>query len=121
MYKTETVICIRFMLKNVERNQQCRKEEVNMQIIPWDEINGELGHEQKMKAFLTKETDTFAILQLKEIDETEDRHFLSLGELKRMDTEPQVDHYEIVYTGPLPLFENRDVFLEDTFRRFNID
>ena len=39
-----------------------------MRIIPWDEINGERNEEQKIKAFLTKETDTFAILQLKEID-----------------------------------------------------
>ncbi|MBR5969782.1 MAG: DUF4316 domain-containing protein [Lachnospiraceae bacterium] len=92
-----------------------------MRIIPWDEINGEQNEEQKIKAFLTKETDTFAILQLREIDETEDLHFRSLGELKRMETDPQADHYEVVYTEPLPQFKDRDVFLEETFRRFNID
>ena len=92
-----------------------------MRIIPWDEINGEQNEEQKIKAFLTKETDTFAILQLREIDETEDLHFRSLGELKRMETEPQADHYEVVYTEPLPQFKDRDVFLEDTFHRFNLD
>ena len=92
-----------------------------MRIIPWDEINGEQNEEQKIKAFLTKETDMFAILQLREIDETEDLHFRSLGGLRRMETEPQADHYEVVYTEPLPQFKDRDVFLEETFRRFNID
>lgn len=92
-----------------------------MQIIPWDEINGEKTHEDRMKAFLTKETDTFAIFQLKETEATEDLHFRSIGELERQGLQPEADHYEIIYTEPLPQFQNRDVFLEDTFRRFNID
>lgn len=92
-----------------------------MRIIPWDEINGEQGHEQKMEAFLTKETDTFAILQLKEIDETEDLQFRSYAELKRMGIEPDPDHYEIVYTEPLPPFKEQEVFLENCFTRFNVD
>ena len=92
-----------------------------MQIIPWDEINGAKEAEDRMKAFLAKETDTFAIFQLKETEATEDLHFCSVGELQRQGMEPQVDHYEIVYTEPLPPFREQDLFLEDTFRRFNID
>ena len=92
-----------------------------MQIIPWDEINGEKTHEDRMKAFLTKETDTFAIFQLKETEATEDLHFRSAGELERQGLQPEADHYEIIYTEPLPPLKDRDVFLEDTFRRFNID
>ena len=92
-----------------------------MQIIPWDEINGAREPEDKMRAFLTKETDTFAIFQLKETEATEDLHFRSLGELRRQEKEPEADHYEIVYTEPLPPYKEQDVFLEDTFRRFNLD
>ena len=92
-----------------------------MRIIPWDEINGERTEEDKMKAFLTKEMDTFAIFQLKETEATEDLHFRSMGELQRQGLEPQADHYEIVYTEPLPPFKEQDVFLEHSFTRFNID
>ena len=92
-----------------------------MQIIPWDDINGYGAHEQRMEAFLSDTTDTYAILQLKEIDETEDLQFRSFEELKRMGIEPEPDHYEVVYTEPLPPFKEQDVFLENCFTRFNID
>ncbi|MBR0171731.1 MAG: DUF4316 domain-containing protein [Lachnospiraceae bacterium] len=58
---------------------------------------------------------------LKEMEATEDLHFRSVGELRRQGMEPEADHYEIIYTEPLPPSKDRDVFLEDTFRRFNLD
>ena len=73
-----------------------------MQIMPWDEINGTKEPEDKMKAFLAKETDTFAIFLLKETEATEDLHFRPVGELRRQGMEPEADHYEIIYTEPLP-------------------
>ena len=35
-----------------------------MKIQKWDEINGTGSSEERMEAFLTSETDTYAILQL---------------------------------------------------------
>ena len=41
--------------------------------------------------------------------------------LHRHGKEPDIDHYEIVYTADLPTFTDRDVMLESLYTKFNID
>jgi len=86
----------------------------------WDEINGLSEPEQRMEAFLESVTDTYAILQLRRTDETAYERFASLRELERTGREPDVDHYEVVYTAPLPPYENRTAMLEGLYEEFNV-
>ena len=46
-----------------------------MKVFKWDEINGQ-DQDVKMEAFLTAINDTYAILQLKDEEETRPMHFL---------------------------------------------
>ena len=70
-------------------------------------------------SFLMCPEDAYAIYQLKNIPENRDRLFARLAEL---DHPVQKDHYEMIYTGPLP--DGKDVdnhtILEDLFIRFNL-
>ena len=50
-------------------------------IVKWDEVNGRT-EEEKIEAFLTNSTDTYAILQLRHIDETRDERFESYERLR---------------------------------------
>ncbi|WP_264468715.1 YodL domain-containing protein, partial [Streptococcus gordonii] len=52
-------------------------------------------------AFLDSATDQYAILQLRRIEDTVYERFSSMRELERMGLEPDIDHYEVVYTAPL--------------------
>lgn len=47
--------------------------------------------------------------------------FSSLRMLERMDMEVNIDHYEVVYIAPLPVYTNRSAFLESVFEKFNLD
>ena len=87
----------------------------------WDEINGSGTSEEKMKAFLTDENDTYAILQLRYSDETAHERFESLKGLKRQGIEPTIDHYEVIYVAPLLPYKDRDVMLESLYATFNVD
>lgn len=87
----------------------------------WDEIRGAEQEQDRMEAFLESRTDSYAILQLRDIDETRQEQFASLDYLYRQGKEPDIDHYEIVYTADLPTFTDRDVILESLYTKFNID
>ena len=87
----------------------------------WDEITGAEQEQGMMEAFLESRTDSYAILQLRDIDETRQEQFASLDYLHRQGKEPDIDHYEIVYTDNLPTFTDRDVMLESLYTKFNID
>lgn len=91
----------------------------------WDEVNGADESEQRMTAFLDRETDGYAILQLRRTDETAYERFESYANLKRQGKEPDYDHYEVVYTGGLShnLFsaDTRNYALEGLFESFNVD
>lgn len=87
----------------------------------WDEITGAEQEQGMMEAFLESRTDSYAILQLRDIDETRQERFASLGYLHRQGKEPDIDHYEIVYTDNLPTFTDRDTMLESLYTKFNID
>lgn len=63
----------------------------------------------------------FAILQLKNSEDTQDELFQSYEALRRQGKEPVPEHYEMAYSGVLPNFKNRDDMLEGLFMKFNID
>ena len=59
-----------------------------MKIQKWDEINGTGSSEKMMEAFLTSETDTYAILQLRYTEETAYERFESMEGLRRQGKQP---------------------------------
>lgn len=87
----------------------------------WDEVNGNMGSNGRLEAFLDSAGDNYAILQLRDIEETRMERFSSLRMLERMDMEVNIDHYEVVYIAPLPVYTNRPAFLESVFEKFNLD
>lgn len=87
----------------------------------WDEVNGNMGNNGRLEAFLDSAGDNYAILQLRDIEETRMERFSSLRMLERMDMEVNIDHYEVVYIAPLPIHTNRSTFLESVFEKFNLD
>lgn len=93
----------------------------NMRTEKWDEVHGSTTPEQKMEAFLDSSTDRYAILQLRNCEDTVYERFLSLPSLKRMGQEPEIDHYEVVYTAPLLPYRDLITMLEETYTKFNID
>ena len=94
-----------------------------MKIQKWDEINGTGSKEGRMEAFLTSETDTYAILQLSydQPEETAYERFESLNGLARQGKQQNMDHYEVVYTSPLLPYQDLGTMLEDMYMKFNLD
>ncbi len=94
-----------------------------MKIQKWDEINGTGSSEDRMEAFLTSETDTYAILQLSydQPEVTAYERFESLNGLARQGKQPNIDHYEVVYTAPLLPYKDLGTMLEEMYTKFNID
>lgn len=86
----------------------------------WDEINGNVSHEERLEAFFESSNDCYAILQLRHIDETRYERFSSRAELERMGVEPQIDHYEVVYIAPLVPYIDQNIMLENIFEKFNL-
>ena len=87
----------------------------------WDEVHGKEAPQDKLTAFLDSTSDSYAILQLRRIPETFDVSFESLERLRRMGTEPNFDHYEVVYFDKLPPYTDQSVMLEQLYVKFNID
>lgn len=73
-----------------------------MKIEKWNDVHGNTTPDDRMVAFLESSTDAYAVLQLKRIDETRDERFESLSALQRRGKEPDIEHYDVVYTGTLP-------------------
>ena len=94
-----------------------------MKIQKWDEINGTGSSEDRMEAFLSSETDTYAILQLSydQPEQTAFERFESLNGLARQGKQPNIDHYEVVYTAPLLPYKDLGTMLEQMYEKFNID
>ena len=86
----------------------------------WDDVHGS-DEQDQMQAFLDSPGDSYAILQLRSGDETHYERWSSLRELNTMGLEPNFDHYEIVYAGTLPEYENLRNMLEDLYYQFNMD
>ena len=94
-----------------------------MKIQKWDEINGTGSSKERMEAFLTSETDTYAILQLSydQPEVTAYERFESLNGLARQGKQPNIDHYEVVYVAPLLPYQDLATMLEQTYEKFNIN
>lgn len=109
-------------LTDYDREKFHRREFMSQdKIEKWDEVNGNMGNNGRLEAFLDSAGDNYAILQLRDIEETRMERFSSLRMLERMDMEVNIDHYEVVYIAPLPIHTNRSTFLESVFEKFNLD
>ena len=85
----------------------------------WDEVHG-TAEPDPMSTFIESTTDGYAILQLRRNEDTAYELFASMKELERMGLEPDIDHYEVVYTAPLPAYQSRNALLEDIYVKFNV-
>lgn len=86
----------------------------------WDEVHGNQAPDEKMMAFLDSATDQYAILQLRRSEDTVYERFSSMRELERMGLEPDIDHYEVVYTAPLLPYKDQNTMLEELYAKFNV-
>ena len=86
----------------------------------WDEVHGTQAPDERMMAFLDSTTDQYAILQLRRSEDTVYERFSSMRELERMGLEPDIDHYEVVYTAPLLPYKDQNTMLEELYAKFNV-
>ena len=86
-----------------------------MKIEKWNDVHGNTTPDERMVAFLESSTDSYAVLQLKRIDETRDERFESLSALQRRGKEPDIEHYDVVYMGTLPPYTDPSVMLEGLY------
>ena len=86
----------------------------------WDEVHGNQAPDERMMAFLDGATDQYAILQLRRSEDTVYERFSSMRELERMGLEPDIDHYEVVYTAPLLPYKDQNTMLEELYAKFNV-
>ena len=86
----------------------------------WDEVHGTQAPDERMMAFLDSATDQYAILQLRRSEDTVYERFSSMRELERMGLEPDIDHYEVMYTAPLLPYKDQNTMLEELYAKFNV-
>lgn len=94
---------------------------MNQKIEKWDDVHGSTTPDDRLVAFLESTTDSYAVLQLKHIDETEEMRFMPYSYVQKLKNQPTIDHYDVVYHGSLEQSSATDVQLEDLYRRFNIE
>lgn len=87
----------------------------------WNDVTGNDAPQDKLTAFLDSSNDSYAILQLRRTDDTIMERFESMSSLHRQGKEPEFDHYEVVYTAPLPPYTDQNMMLEGLYEKFNID
>lgn len=92
-----------------------------MKIEKWDEVNGNTTSDERMKAFLESSTDAYAVLQLKRIDETDEFRFMPYWHIQKLEEQPTIDHYEVVYHGPIEQTAGAAEQLEGLYTKFNIE
>ena len=90
-----------------------------MKIFKWDEINGR-DQKTRMEAFLTAINDTYAILQLKEGEETRPMRFISYEALRRSGNQAEIERYDLVYVAPLLPYKDQNTMLDSIYEKFNI-
>lgn len=73
-------------------------------------------NQEILKAFLESGKDSYAILQLKQTEETAQECFMNYKWLRNHGKEPQMEHYDVVYMGRL----YSGTGLEDLFVQFNL-
>lgn len=94
---------------------------MNQKIEKWDDVHGNTTPDDRLVAFLESSTDSYAVLQLKHMDETEEMRFMPYSYVQKLENQPTIDHYDVVYHGSLEQSSATDVQLEDLYRRFNIE
>ena len=92
-----------------------------MKIEKWDDVHGNTTSDERMVAFLESSTDSYAVLQLKRIDETEQFRFMPYWHIQKLEEQPTIDHYEVVYNGPIEQSAGAAEQLEGLYTKFNID
>ena len=92
-----------------------------MKIEKWDDVHGNTTSDERMVAFLESSTDSYAVLQLKRIDETEQFRFMPYWHIQKLEEQPTIDHYEVVYNGPIEQSAGAAEQLEELYTKFNID
>ena len=92
-----------------------------MKIEKWNDVHGNTTPDERMVAFLESSTDSYAVLQLKRIDETAEMLFMPYLYLQKQDNLPTIDHYEVVYNGPIEQSAGAAEQLEGLYTKFNID
>lgn len=65
--------------------------------------------------------DCYAILQLKQTEEMQNICFRSLFELNRLQLNPEIDNYRVMYIAPVASDEDINILLEDIFIKFNVE
>lgn len=91
-----------------------------MKIEKWDDVHGNTTPDDRMVAFLESSTDSYAVLQLKHIDETDEFRFMPYWHIQKLENQPTIDHYEVVYNGPIEQSAGAAEQLEALYTRFNI-
>ena len=92
-----------------------------MKIEKWDDVHGNTTPDERMVAFLESSTDSYAVLQLKRIDETDEFRFMPYWHIQKLEEHPTIDHYEVVYNGPIEQTAAAAEQLEGLYTKFNID
>ena len=92
-----------------------------MKIEKWDDVHGNTTPDDRMVAFLESSTDSYAVLQLKRIDETDEFRFMPYWHIQKLNEQPTIDHYEVVYNGPIEQSAGAAEQLEGLYTKFNID
>ena len=75
--------------------------------------------EEREQAFLSHESDCFAIYQVKHTDELRDIRYEGLEWLKSIGRTVQRENYDLVYTAPLQPGDRKGDNAEQLFYRFN--
>lgn len=92
-----------------------------MKIEKWNDVHGNTTSDERMVAFLESSTDSYAVLQLKRIDETEQFRFMPYWHIQKLEEQPTIDRYEVVYNGPIEQSACAAEQLEGLYTKFNID
>ena len=94
----------------------------------WDAIKDQIPpmdmetiRQKREQAFLESPGDTYAIYQLKRDDATADLRFMNSEWLNKKGIEPQVENYDLVYTGALYPASTQIDTLERLYQTFNLD
>jgi len=93
-------------------------EQIRDEIPPMDES---VISQKREQAFLNNPADSYAIYQLKRNDEAADFAFMRYEWLESKGLKPDVDNYNIVYTGTLTAEGAPIEKLEDLYQTFNIN
>ncbi len=94
----------------------------------WDAIKDQIPpmdmdtiRQKREQAFLESPGDTYAIFQLKRDDATADLRFMNSEWLNKKGIEPQLENYDLIYTGALYPASTQIDTLERLYQTFNLD